>query len=118
MASELVHSYLSNDIDAVQVRQLAEAGAASGAVGVGQIGAVGSDGFLTGNIARDLRRLLLREGVLGQVEWYMFDMPMWDEATLSLKPTTMPIGLPHELVDWALGKECMTALLEAEPEKR
>ena len=69
------------------------------------MGRIGHGGAQPGNAARDLARLLRRSGDLPAWEWYWVQVPLWDTVALAVRPQSIPLGLPHELVDWHLGQE-------------
>ena len=99
LSRTLTQTFLDNSLGGGTIQQLAHAGEAAGARGVGGLASAGGHGQHPGNIARDIRRQLIRLGNIPKSEtFYWADLPLWDVGQERCLLHKIPVLLPHELL--------------------
>ena len=102
MKSLMKENFVKNTLPATMVQRMAEAAQASGAEGLASFSSAGSSGWNRKNLCRDLYKATGLDK--SPVPFYFFDMELWDKAQGRLQRTSMPVVLPHEVVQWFMAK--------------
>ncbi len=89
-------SWLRNESSAKKVQNLAKKAKKAGAQGVGEIAAVGKDGELTKNMARELKRRAARKSKMPPL--YYAAIPCWDDDEKRCIYVDIPFLLPTEVI--------------------
>ena len=88
--------FLDNEVSGLAARRLLESAVASGAQHVGDLARVGGGGRFTGNVARDLRRRLLRTSLWPKP--YFARIPLYNPKHDREELASLALFLPHELL--------------------
>ena len=94
--TQLMHQLVANELSASCVQRMAEAAEASGVVGLARLASSGSAGWNPKNTSKDLAKAAGLDR--SPVPVYWLDVPLWDSSTGKLQDTSLPMLLPHEVL--------------------
>ena len=99
LPTALGRSFVDNTLSAKQTHYLATAAVVSGATAMQGLSAAGSHGRFPGNMARDIRRQMLRKLKDHQKSKpYWFQLPVWNKDLGAIEEISYPMFLPHEIL--------------------
>lgn len=98
----LADLFLSNKNSAQDIHTLAHSAFRGGAAEANRVAKAGAWGTNPKNLARDIMREMLRGVTMPAIFWW--DIPLWNEDTMSQHVVKFPFLLPHEILHHMVSK--------------